>query len=205
MTKRLIYTVWYIDKVMHEIFKDHAKKCHINYLQKYHSKKLQLDGLVTKQVTNIVNTILDKSIRPSIRIYKSSKYLFDVYVAQEFSIEDCFGQNYLKGAILNNAKSDPDVEHLQEIENELTGQGVVHVDKIKELVRKYLIKPCQPFVAELGPDLFIPARLDAKFYYDVEQSNRDYYLDWVGFMICKALVENEAAVQTEVIMSVGRD
>lgn len=192
-----------VDKVMHEIFKDHAEKCHQVYIDEFRSK--ELDSVVVERVTNITETILEKKrfIIPT-RIFYSPQYLFDEYVVQALTIDDCTGLDYLKAAIEFSAKGDPDVKYLVRIPDELTGKAVVHVDKIKDLVKKYLIEPCKAFVAELAP-VFVPARFDAKFYNQLDDSNQDYYLSWVSFMICKALTEHEAAVFADVILSAKRD
>lgn len=93
---------------------------------------------------------------------------------------------------------------MSRIPDEVTGKAKVNVDKIEELVKKHLVEPCKPFVDELGP-VFIPARYDTKFYYQLDDSNEDYYLSWVSFLICRALTENEPVVSADVVLSARGD
>lgn len=195
-----------VDKVMQEIFEKHAEHCHQIYLDAYHRKEQRLDGVAAWRAANIANTVLkmDRLLKSRDRLH-SAEQLFEEYIVQAFRIEDCIGRDYLRSAIKANAKGDPNLRYLDGITDDLGDEDKVSLAKIGELVNRFLIEPCRALVDELGPDLFVPARFDAKFYTKVDESNRDYYLAWVGFMICKALTENEAAVLADVTRPVSSD
>lgn len=194
-----------IDKVILEIFKDHARKCYGIYLENYNEKKRALKGPAAEYVVNLAHSILEKNrLKTPINVYYSSSFLFSRYIARGFKIADATGRDCLRTAIISNAQGDPDVQCLQ---SRLDGRDSVkaaHREDIKKLVEKYLIAPCKPFVAELGPDLFTPATLDFKFYHELEQSNRNFYFTWVSFILCRTITENEKLVLADVISSVER-
>lgn len=197
-----------IDKVMQKIFEDHAVKCQQVYPVRYLEKLQQLDSVVAARVANIAHTILEKGqARVAVKLYYNPEYLFGEYIAREFSIEDCVSHDYLWLAIKYSAEGDPNAKYLYKIPDELTGKRVVRTDKIKELTQKYLIEPCKSYVAHFGPDIFVPARLDAEFHYvdDVKKdSSRDYYIGWVSFMICKGLIQERDITTAIVIKSVEK-
>lgn len=189
-------------KVMYEIFKQHAKKCRPVYIDAHQKKKEQLDRVVAERVATLTEVLLEKGrvFTPKF-VYYSLDHLFERYIRRAFNVNDYIGRHSIKTAIETIGKGDPDLMYLKKISNG-TGNNVVETSKVKELVQKYLIEPCRVFVTELGPDLYIPARLDSEFYNDVEESNRDYYLTWVSFMICQALTQDEESILSELAESI---
>lgn len=269
-----------VDKVMLEIFKEHAERCDLVYISTFRKKAPFLGEIMTDRVKAITKRIMhkEKSTKPEGYDFYSAENLFNNYVKQEFSIDRCLGEqmllrtyknhgqqcikvlpinlrgrqidckieagvvelvqrllrkdgftipdrifhqseavfdeyiknsisvsrflagsNVLRDALIINAKEDSNFKYLQRA----PGSEHVHKDKIKDLVDQYLIEPCRRYMDNLGPAVFTPARIDALFEVYFDQYNPEFYLSWASFMICKALVENEGIVVTDVTLAIA--
>lgn len=194
-----------VDKVLLDIFKDHAKKCAKVYPLTYRVIKNQLDRELSKRALNVARTIMEKDMfmlpMNEKLFFYSPLSIFYRYIRNYPSIESLtYGvKSALVDALRSSAKNDPDVKYTRKVPNELTGKKVVHEDKIKELTKKYLVEPCQYIVDELGPNVFIPARFDVHVYFKTDEKEEEYYRGWANFMLCQAIVKNERAVYDNVV------
>lgn len=203
-----------VDKVMLRILEDHAKDCQEVYLKTYRTKKAQLDETVFEGVKRLSRGIIDANRnRHSYRVHVgfdpnlTPHELFKRYIKYRLTVQ-IFSSNKLHSplhnALVSSSRNDPDAKYVRKVPDEQNGKRVLHEVKIKELIRKYLIEPCQQYQAEMGPDLFIPARFDGKFYHELGQ-DYEYYLGWTYFRICALLTSNEPAVFVNVINAADRN
>lgn len=202
-----------IDKVMLKIFIYHAEKCQDVYPKRYRAKREQFDKVALERVKDLTRVIMDfddhnddfeSSSRRS-RFFYTSDNLFSKYIRTLPSIHLYSREGILRNALKASGMYDPNLKYVSKFPDERTGKSIVHKEEIKRLVEEYIIKPCQNYVASFGPDLFIPARLDSRFYSKIDNIKSDYYLGWSIFMICQSLTKNEAFVHSSLIKSAQED
>lgn len=195
-----------VDKVILKIFQDHAARCYKVYQKRSHEMVEQVPDQKVERVVDVSKALMekDKFVAPD-RAFYQPKILYNEYVKKAISVRRYIGTNALKDAVIASAKNDPDVRYLRKVPDDRTGKAIVHKDKIEGLVQKYVIEPCKQYTDLLGPDLFIPADFDVRFHRDSEISwgNPDYYLTRASFRICKALIEYDGVVVTDVTLSVS--
>lgn len=197
-----------VDKVMLKIFRDHAERCHEIYPAKYRTRDRQFDLETEERVVQLANILMEEDKRGaylSSNAFYRAENLFNVYMKKPVSISRYTGEDLLKSALVSNAGDDRNVNFLRKIVDRRTGKAVIYKDRVKELVHKYLVGPCKLFTRDLGPDLFVPASLDALFDSQVYEWEVEYYLNWSYFKICQSVIENDAAVLNDVITSINRD
>lgn len=193
-----------VEKVMLEIFENHAKRCAKVYPVTYRTLKLELDAVQFERAKKYAQTLIDTDRLFLVMNEKISWHypLNLFYLHRYIKHFPTFGgrtrRTALSEALKYNARKDPDYKYLRSVLDEKTGKEAFHKDKIKGLVKKYLIEPCKHVVDFLGPDLFIPARFDLPFYSEIDEQFGDYYLGWSYFAVCQALVKDEKSLYNEV-------
>lgn len=196
-----------VDKVMLDIFHDHAMRCSSVYPDRYTALRKQVDGEVYRRVEYLSELVVDAHREtltfPDDRAHFEPDFYFYQYVLVHPSIRSFRRANILLEALKHLAESDPNIKYLRKVRDERKGREIIDKDKIKELVRKHLIEPCQQYEAVMEPDLFGPASFDLDVYYLLNEDNKDYYVDWSYYMICRALTRDEQAVSADVIKSVA--
>lgn len=70
--------------------------------------------------------------------------------------------------------------------------------ELKHMFKRYLSKPCEYFIQDLGNDVFIPATFDAKWNQPVDGGEVDFYLGLARYRVCKYVIENEDSLMAEV-------
>lgn len=190
-----------VDKVMLDIFKKHAEKCLSVYRQVYRTKRAQLDEAVRKRVERLAETIIrTNAFTGPWYLALTPSNLINRYIKYNLTVGSFAGiKKALYTALIANSEGDVDAKYTRSIANEQSGQQTIHGDKIKDLIGKYLIEPCRRYEAEMGPDLFIPAEFEARVFRKIEASDKDYYLGWSYFKICRALTADESTVFDEVM------
>lgn len=190
-----------VDKVMLSIFKSHAEKCLSTYRQVYRTKMEQLDEEVRKQVERLAEAIIRANgYTGPWYVATDPSNLINRYIRYHLTVRSFAGvDKALYRALIDNTEGDPDAKYTQRVADEQSDKRTIHEGKIKELIGKHLIEPCRLYEAEMGPDVFIPGEFEARVYNKVDNSDRDYYLGWSYFKICRALIADESAVFDEVV------
>lgn len=188
------------EKVMLEIFKSHAEGCSRIYPETYRMKIVQLDQTKLDRARSFARVVMSSD---RFKLSVGEKVLFNDpgalltrYVLNAPKIKD-FKDDIFHDA-LEAAQDDPDFEKICSVPDEDAEKVSAHLRKIKELIRIYLVEPCQYIVEELGPDLFVPAEFDLQVYPKTEESE-DYYRGWSTFMICRAIIGNERTILHSII------
>lgn len=200
-----------IDSVILKVAQDYAKRCEKFRLQEYLARRNNMDTKLSEQVDDITRFIMEKNRIDKMgdESYYEVENLFHVYVIR-YSIFLLTDRNILRRALINGAKGDPDVKYLQRDQGKLptSGSTAELVNKIKGLTMRYLVEPCQRFVDELGPGLFVPARhavrvfeTDSSKRYKSFMNGAEYYLGWSQFMICQVIANSRSIVIHDIIKS----
>lgn len=91
-------------------------------------------------------------------------------------------------ALINLAKDNPEHDCLNDEEAR---------DCFEALAKSYLFEPCEYYVRELGPDVFVPAGYDIEKLdknntkVDGTKSKQGFYLAWARFRICEIIEDDE--------------
>lgn len=195
-----------VDKVMLKIFEDHAERCSRVYPEVYRAKMLQLDASQFERAKQFAGIVMkeDKFLSPSEEreAFYQPANLFHRYIEHSLSFDSFAHRVVLYDALTSNARKDPNFRYTLKVPLEPNGKAVVHKDKLMELVKTYLIRPCQNVVDGLGPDLFIPAKFDIPLHLEINNEDGDYYLGWSYYRLCQVLVREEQAVYGNIIKSI---
>lgn len=200
-----------VDLVMKQIFIEHAKKCADQYPVIYKARKEQLDKVTYELVSTVAKRVIEADQIVAYRgegvskeeFYKL-KNIINLYAIGRFSITSLDYGHFIRMALKENAKENPNVIYLDKVPNELTGKNVVHKDKIKELVKELVIEPCRRYVKDHGQQVFLPARWDGQYYIaEANEANAEFYFDWAFFSICRSAMEHESYVFSDVIDAVA--
>lgn len=194
-----------VDRVMLQIYKEHAEECHATYPLQYRKIKDQLEDEMLMQTVNLVRTLVEKDRSteklPEHVFYKPQK-LFVKYIQSAVSIRRYAGSNVFRQALILSAGNDPDIIYLSKVPDKASGKMVVRKDKLEDLMQRYFIEPCKHFNDALGAKVFIPAAFDARFYSKVDKtSDKEFYLSWSCYMICKAVIEHHEVVLADITLS----
>lgn len=184
-----------VDKVILSIFKDHAVKCSRIYPVAYNQKREQLDATVFKRVENLATIVMNAdrfvSTSRNMRFTIDPTNLYMRYIKNPPTIQAFARENILYDALISNARDDLSIRDAERTDERIS-KPILNKTKLKSLIKEYLIEPCQQYKSRFGPDLFVPARFDARVHHEVDHSNIDYYLGWSYFTICRAVVDDEA-------------
>lgn len=80
------------------------------------------------------------------------------------------------------------------------GKQEVRVDRIEDLIDRYLVEPCRNYVRALGPDVFLPAGFDSDMLgndinYDPKDTEISAYMRaWLRFKVCEKLITPREAI-----------
>lgn len=201
-----------VDKVMRDIFREHAKKCHEFRLVTYQARAGKL-GAQLARVKNIAREVMsaDSSFLPwnERNSFYNPASLFFKYVYRTPTLKSFANENIAYEALVSNAKQDPDFKYAHKIPNARTGKGAVDREKLKQLAYKHLIDPCLNFVSQLGRDIFEPALFDSVDYlkdrFSVNRQDESFFLGWSYYMICKAFISEETAVYDTLAKSADKN
>lgn len=177
-----------VEKVMLDIFENHARKCLKVYPIAYRARRPSLNKLILKRVETIARAVMEADID---EIFPSR--LWTNWIKHNPSVR-YFRSEYIHMALMANAEGDPNRRFTQKVERDQIGKAAANKDKIRGLVREHLLEPCRTYMTELG-DIFIPAKFDSRAYFVVDNSSVDYYWGWAYFMVCQELVAEPAAVE----------
>lgn len=197
-----------VEKVIVSSIKIHAEKCHKVYIDRYYNKQKLLDSVLAKRVATFTKTLLEKN-RFSIpaEVFYQPEHLLHGYVLHHSSVRYCLGEQHLNAAILSVARDNPSIECFKKIPTEprCRDDTQVQADEVKHLIKDYLIVPCRFYLDEFGPDLYVPASFDVRYFYEIDKSKPDFYMGWVSFLICREIVDNEGIVHLNAARSITAD
>lgn len=196
-----------VDEIILKIIQDYAKRCEKVHQDEYLRRRSKLDKHVEEQVDSIAKIIMSKN-QVGWQDYRFNPEADQQYV-KDYSVWKSIDRYIFRAALVHNAKGNPDAEHLREYSDQLAeDKKAAQVDLIRNLTRKYLIRPCGSFVDALGPGMFIPEinsirsfEADPGRKYLSFLSDADYYSTWFKFTICRAIVKDDQTVLYDVIKS----
>lgn len=95
------------------------------------------------------------------------------------------------------SRTDKNRAYLAKVMDKGQGKSVVHRDKIKQLVVKYLVEPCSFYVKTFGPDVYIPAIYEAEVLQDkynplAGPNFNGFVYGWVTYRVCETMVADKS-------------
>jgi len=201
-----------VDLIIYEYSRNHQLYCKDVYPVKYAAKLKQLDELVLHRV----KTLTDCVIRGRWLVVSPGEKA-DHYRFIELEKELHFGAvNWKKDVmfvlealrILVGETNDQDAEFLNANAHE-SQNLVAYEPRMDEIIRKYLLRPCQQYVSEMGPEVFAPLEFDELLLEDwrrykvehktTEESLFSFYSGLVYFRLCSALKDSSGELLREMI------
>lgn len=192
-----------VDKIMLRIFKIHSEKCSDVYRKRYRSRKEQVDAVTWDRVLELCSAIMDydesEAYSSRARKFYTADNVFTRYIRTVPLMDTYSNEGVFWSALRVSGKNDPNIKYIRRVADANTGKLVVHKDKIMQLSDEYLTKPCRKYVDAFKTDLFIPARFDASYYFNIDSTKREYYAAWSIFMICHSMLSTHNVAYDSVI------
>lgn len=190
-----------IDKLIYQFSLNHSKNCQLVYPKIFHQIHSTLDNNKSKIVDSLLMQVFfgsnsNQANGAGDNHVMNIMSLYNGFVANTISIASIDDSQLIYGALeqIAREKEDPDVIYMKGISDERRGTRYVRKDKLKELFRRYFYEPCEYYVRQLGPDVFIPATFDSEWQHEVDYRQYDYYFGWAKFKLCTFLLDNEGAM-----------
>lgn len=175
-----------MDKLVRHHVKKYTDRCRSTYSANLKKKYAQLERPTVERVENLTGSFIEKKVK------RDSREALVMAMYNYFAREPHIGINdgpFLREKIGWYAREDPDRIYLNSTADERLGVKFVNRTKVSELYKKYLVKPCEYYVAELK-DIFELADFENKLYHDIDSNDYDYYLIWSRYEICKSVVND---------------
>lgn len=168
----------------------HAKQCRLNYVQNHEIKYNNMDKRLVRYVETFLNPIM-YSERYPIDADSDWDQVYKYFLATEVSMRGPLEAEILFKTLEKITENDSKRDHLIGL---LPNMESSRRDKIREMYDKYLIKPCEYYIKQLGPDIFDPITFDDLFKdrkAQVDNIKPEFYHSWARFRFCEALVEHD--------------
>lgn len=179
------------DRVVYQACLSHARICQSKYLTNFNSLYSKLDSTKKYRVDLFLE---DTNLQIFMPGAKDRYMFFNTLVKNQQVIRSRDGTRLAYDAINILSIGDPDQKFLKA---KKTG---VNRDKVTGLFRKYLLEPCQYYVNELGPDVYIPAIFDAMFFHRVNEKEYRFYKSWAQFKLCEYVIDNQEPFENNLTM-----
>lgn len=184
-----------IEKLLNYFCKKHAQDCQDKYLSVLNSKLQTMDKIKLGFVIFYTDTVLNEHYeneQPGKTLDDTDNYeLYEEIIEPKelvineikdgriaFDVIRTFEKIYGDNKDLNPTLS-PTLEH------KISRDAYNIYDQ-------YLVEPCEHYVDELGSSVFEPAKLDAKFYQNIADRPREFYVAWARFSLCSVVVEDNS-------------
>lgn len=204
-----------VDKVVHSVFLAEAHTCQSVYVDRYKQKLESLNTKLVKSAQIFAREIIQRTqfVRDLNDDYVDSKTLFDKFIRRNLSLDSLKHKNCPLTVLREIIGLESERKFLAPVPDELSGKSKVHKSKLKQFVADYLIEPCQYYVNELGPSVFVPARLYSSAFTvnkndddddgdDDHNDEHKFYFGWSCFEICKLFLSNKSILVKNLITAV---
>lgn len=189
-----------IENVVYQYSVEHAISCYHVYPQLFETKRAQMDQVQLQRVEKFLEDLINKSLRlsrsffffPSIKNVVTPSY----QLIREITSISGKASGFVAYDMLKRfAKNDKDRIYLARVVDEQTTKVIINREKVAQLFKKYLVEPCEYYMSELGPEVFIPARYNAIMLAKEDRYNPDEYPEFVDgtvyFRLCKHLITHD--------------
>lgn len=183
-----------VDKIIYSIAINHAIECQTVYPELFKQRYSQLDKEKVEKVETFMNDIINHLMTEKKNFFRETKKYETVEQLQHVrSIHGKRKAQVAYDAIKLFASGDPDVKYLRKVVDEKEGILKVKKDKVVGLFTRYLVEPCEYYVRELGPNIFIPASYDIVMLekedrYSQDDKKSDFFLSWTRYRLCNLLI-----------------
>lgn len=206
-----------VDKIVYEYSIQHAIDCFREYPRKFAIKRAQLDQTQLSYVEPLFDHIFQTILRPSsfLGIFSNPDRKKNVDPTEVVRDIRSLNRADVGEATLERmryyARNDPDNKYLDFVNDDRSGKYIIRDDKVKELYEKYIVKPCEYYIEQLGFDILIPMRFDLQM---LEPEDRyllnndqviDFYTGYARFRACNLLVfQDRKALARQVVKAVHK-
>lgn len=187
-----------IDSLVHEVSLRHAIDCHLVYPQSYHKLRAQMNQTSLSGLENFLNAVVADWLRPRSLLGKRRTTFDPIELLK--SVKSLGSRRIARVAydtIAVLSLDDPDRKFLDRVPDERRGAMVVEPSGVQLLVRRYLSEPCLDYLHQLGPDVFIPARYDARMLEPADRYRAEgsllteFITGWINYRLCEILVARD--------------
>lgn len=198
-----------IDWIVHQYSLKHAIECHLVYPDNFETKRQQVDQEMLKRVELFTLNLILKKRKKVLFFFEQKKSTEnpEELISAGQTIKRVKGKD-LAESIFNSvkylAKDDENVKYLERVPNDKKTKMVVDEVNMKNLLNEYIIKPCQYYVEQFGPDIFVPLKFDIdmlekKDRYRVDKDG-DFLLGWQRYRLCNTIItKDKDAMMKDVI------
>lgn len=193
-TRRLFYKKIVprrIEKLVNHYITKYAKDCQSSHQSDFRAQKGRLDAKIEERVRNFTDSFINQDM--------------DTYSDKEGLTYGMYTR-YIKGAgsgIYDGAlmrkkiaayareKEDPDEIFLNSTIDERKGKKYTNQEKLNDLYKRYLVKPCESYVDALGKDVFESLDYEDDWYHEIDREDYEFYLTWTRYTLCRWVINEQ--------------
>lgn len=185
-----------VDWLVHQYEFRHASECHRIYPIVYEAKLLSMNQDLLKKVELFTTNIIQKRRKKIMFIWEQQRTDDPmILIPTGKAIKRIKGKDIAAAvyrSIQSMASKDPNERYLRKVVNEEKGKLMINDAGLKALFDEYIIKPCEYYVQQLGPDIFVPVKFDIGLLepydrYQVEEVQQ-FFLGWIRFRFCNSIL-----------------
>lgn len=204
--RKLYYKLTNIKRTEHMVYYycfQHAKQCKYTYVQNYDIKFKSLNKRLAQYVEFFANSIMYSDKYPTDE-YSDTIQIYKQFLMKPVSINGSTEAKLTFETLRKLAENDSKRDSLYESH---PSSKESRISQVRELYDKYIVKPCDYYTKQLGPDIFIPIGFDDLFQAkkaDLDFSRIDFYHSWARYRLCEALNKrDEVPLFSEMIKVAG--
>lgn len=196
-----------VDMIVHYFAVKHASQCHDTYPIELASRLKQLNPELVNRVDKFMGLVIRRSKYKVLhKDATASERMVSKYFADaDPSIRGIDNARLAWRVLKFLAANDQDQMFSSTDQTDEVGKKPVNGKKIKEMFKKYFVDPCQYYVSQLGKDIFLPAKFDAHFFQQVDDSKADFYFAMGKFRLCQSLIDRDQNSLVEDLISVMKN
>lgn len=190
--------------LVHYASLSHAIGCHHVYPENFRQIRQKADLQTLDKVETFLNAIINDHLGSKNSLASLFNNKIDVSIDATRIVS---GIKSIKGkkaaqlayhTIQGHSVNDENRVYLRKVVDEKKGARIVNQEKVRELVKAYLVEPCKYYLETFGPDVYIPAMYEARMlepvdrYSSLEGELLDGFIyGWIRYRLCESLVNKD--------------
>lgn len=206
-----------VDKIVYHYSIQHAIDCYRHYPRKFAQKRAQLDQVQMSYVEPLFDHVFQTVLRPAsvMGFFANPNFKNNIDPTELVRDITSLDRDDVAEATLMKlrfyARNDPDSKYLEHVNDDRSGKYIINETKVKELYEKYIVKPCEHYIEQLGFDVFIPMRFDLMMlepedrYQLKDDQTIEFYVGYAKFRACNLLVyQDKKALARRIVRAVHK-
>lgn len=176
-----------VSLVVNAVCKQHGEMCHNVYKENCKTTLSQMDQTALKRVETFMDSIINDYILKEAEPGKSkSAVLYEKAIRKEFDFGYIGDHVVVFKALEKSVMSDADPEADQAKQS--FEEKIFIEREFRAIFDKYLVEPCNVYLAPLSKDIFKPASFDSLYIDEAKDHSEEYYFAWTRYKLCRRFI-----------------